>query len=119
MNMWKLSHSYVSDCGERQTMSHIMTCGDASNCRWQDLAMTNPCRCQPCQTLGGVQLTVTIKDSMKKTESLDTSDSPVHEALPVVMKTVEDKQTDVGIMERFFLKAHNKHRLHTVVHWVK
>ena len=29
MIMWKLSHRHVCDCGERQTMSHIMTCGDA------------------------------------------------------------------------------------------
>ena len=28
----------VCDCGERQTMSHLMTCGDAPNCRWTDLA---------------------------------------------------------------------------------
>ena len=32
MKMWKLSHTDVCDCGERQTMSHLMTCGDAPNC---------------------------------------------------------------------------------------
>ena len=26
MKMWKLSHTDVCDCGERQTMSHLMTC---------------------------------------------------------------------------------------------
>ena len=38
MKMWKLSHTDVCDCGERQTMSHLMTCGDAPNCTWTDLA---------------------------------------------------------------------------------
>ena len=33
MKMWKLSHTDVCDCGERQTMSHLMTCGDAPNAR--------------------------------------------------------------------------------------
>ena len=39
VKMWKLSHTDVCDCGERQPMSHLMTCGDASNCTWADLAM--------------------------------------------------------------------------------
>ena len=39
MKMWKLSHTDVCDCGERHTMSHRMTCGDAPNCTWTDLAM--------------------------------------------------------------------------------
>ena len=38
MKMWKLSHTDVCDCGERQTMSHLMACGDAPNCTWTDLA---------------------------------------------------------------------------------
>ena len=38
MKMWKLSHTDVCDCGERQTMSHLMTCVDAPNCTWTDLA---------------------------------------------------------------------------------
>ena len=46
-------------------MSHLMTCGDAPNCTWTDLA---------CPTLAGVNcakhwedsLTVTIEDSMKE-----------------------------------------------------
>ena len=31
MKMWKFSHTqcHVCDCGERQTMSHLMTCVDA------------------------------------------------------------------------------------------
>ena len=38
-NVEALSHTDVCDCGERQTMSHLMTCGDAPNCTWTDLAM--------------------------------------------------------------------------------
>ena len=41
MKMWKLSHADVCDCWERQTMSHLMTCGDAPNCTWTDLAIPN------------------------------------------------------------------------------
>ena len=40
MKMWKLSHTDVCDCEERQTMSLLMTCGDASNCTWTDLAIS-------------------------------------------------------------------------------
>ena len=32
VKMWKLSHTDACDCGERETMSHLMTCGDAPNC---------------------------------------------------------------------------------------
>ena len=42
MKMWKLSptvYIYVCDCGERQTMSHVMTCGDAPNSTPTDLAI--------------------------------------------------------------------------------
>ena len=39
MKMWKLSHTDVCDCGERQTMSHLITRGDVPNCTWTDLAM--------------------------------------------------------------------------------
>ena len=44
MKMWKLSNTDACDCMERQTrpMSHLMTCGDATNCTWTDLAMPNP-----------------------------------------------------------------------------
>ena len=45
MKMWKVSHTDVCDCAERQTMSHLMTCGDAPNCTWTDLA---------CPALAGV-----------------------------------------------------------------
>ena len=43
MKIWKLSHRddfffIVCDCGKRQTMSHLMTCGDAPNYTWTDLA---------------------------------------------------------------------------------
>ena len=33
------SESDVCDCGERQTISHLMTCGDALNCTWAELAI--------------------------------------------------------------------------------
>ena len=39
MKMWKLSRTDVCDCEERQTMSHLMTCVDAPNCPWADLAI--------------------------------------------------------------------------------
>ena len=56
MKMWKLSHTDVCGSGERQTMSHIMTCGDAPNCTWADLDIP----------MGVVYLTVAIMDSTKK-----------------------------------------------------
>ena len=59
-------HTNVCDCGERQTMSHLITCGDAPNCTWY----ANHCQCQLCQTLGGIYLTVTIEYSMKKTAKM-------------------------------------------------
>ena len=42
MKMWKLSQTDVCDCGERQTMSHLMTCDDVPNCSWTDLAIPTP-----------------------------------------------------------------------------
>ena len=39
VKMWKLSHTDVCDCGERQTMSQLMTCVDAPNSTWADLAI--------------------------------------------------------------------------------
>ena len=39
MKMWKLCHTDVFECGERQTMSHLTTCGDAPNSTWEDLAI--------------------------------------------------------------------------------
>ena len=51
MKTWQLSHADVCDCGERQTMHHIMTCGDAPNCTWTDLAMP---------TLAGVNCGCTV-----------------------------------------------------------
>ena len=69
MKMQKLSHTDVCDSGERQTMCHLMTCGDAPGRTWTDSAIP---------TLGGVNcakhcyyLTVTIEDSMKKTAIRD------------------------------------------------
>ena len=66
MNMWKLSHTDVCDCVERQTMSHLMTCGDVPNCTLTDMAIPTTSRYQLCQTLGGIYLTVAIEDSAKK-----------------------------------------------------
>ena len=40
-------------------MYHLMTYGDAPNCTWTDLAI-------PTLAGGGIYLTVTIEDSMKK-----------------------------------------------------
>ena len=39
IKMWKLSNTNECDCGERQTMSHLMTCVETPNCTWTDLAM--------------------------------------------------------------------------------
>ena len=39
IKMWKLSHTYLCDCGERKTMNHPMTCGDARNCPYTYLAI--------------------------------------------------------------------------------
>ena len=58
MKRWKLSHTDVCDCGERQTMSHLMICVDAPNCTWTDLAMPTLAGVNYCQTLGGIYLTV-------------------------------------------------------------
>ena len=38
MKTWKLSHTDVCECGERQYMYHLMPCGDALNCTWTDLS---------------------------------------------------------------------------------
>ena len=36
----KCGSSHIQrDCGEGRTMSHLMTCVDAPNCTWTDLAM--------------------------------------------------------------------------------
>ena len=53
--------------GERQTMSHLMTCVDAPNGTWADMAMPTlaSVNCANCQTLGGIYLIVNIEDSMK------------------------------------------------------
>ena len=40
MKILKLSHTDVCDCTERHTtVSHLMTCVDASNGAWSDLAI--------------------------------------------------------------------------------
>ena len=39
IKMSKLSHTDVCDRGERQTWYHLITCVDALNCTWTDLAM--------------------------------------------------------------------------------
>ena len=47
-------------------MSHLMTCDDAPNSTMDRLGYLNPCRCQLCQTLGGIYITAAIEDSTKK-----------------------------------------------------
>ena len=39
MKMWKLSNTDDCDCRERQTMSHLMTCGDAPNWTWTSILL--------------------------------------------------------------------------------
>ena len=62
--MWMLSHTDVCDCGERQTMSHLMACGDAPQLHVDRPGYTNSCRCQLCQPLGGIYPTINVEDSM-------------------------------------------------------
>ena len=52
-------------------MSHLMTCGDAPNCTWTDLAIPTFAGVQLCQTPGGIYLIVTMEDTMKKTRVWD------------------------------------------------
>ena len=47
-------------------MSHLISCGDATQLHVDRLGYIKPCRCQLCQTLGGINSTVPIEDSMKK-----------------------------------------------------
>ena len=48
-------------------MYHLITCGDDDNCTYVDRpGYSNPYRCQLCQTLGIIDLTVTIEDSIKR-----------------------------------------------------
>ena len=37
---------------------------------WSDLAIPTLAGCQLCQTLGGIYLTITIEDSMKKMDTV-------------------------------------------------
>ena len=56
------------DCEERQTMSHLMTCDDAPNCTWTDLAILTLADVNDrVPTLGGIYITAAIEDSTKKT----------------------------------------------------
>ena len=48
-------------------MYHRITCGDDDICNYVDRpGYSNPYRCQLCQTLGRIDLTVTIEDSIKR-----------------------------------------------------
>ena len=68
---WWQCGNPLSDCGERQTVSLLMTCVDAPNCTWTDLAMP---------TLAGVNcakhweesIWQSIEDSKKKTVAFGT-----------------------------------------------
>ena len=68
MQMWKLSHTYVCDGGQRQTMYHLMhvVMPPIIIARGQTWVFQPLPICQLCQTLGGIYLTVNIEDSMKK-----------------------------------------------------
>ena len=56
--------SYLCDCGERQTMCHLMACVDAPSCTWTALAMP---------TLAGVNCAKHWEESIK--QYLTTEDS--------------------------------------------
>ena len=45
--------SDVCYCGERQTMSNLMTCSDVHQLHVDRPGYVNPCRCEFYQTLGG------------------------------------------------------------------
>ena len=47
-------------------MYQLMTRGDAPQLHVDRPGYVNPCRCQLCQTLGGIYQIVTVEDSMKK-----------------------------------------------------
>ena len=47
-------------------MSHLMTCGDSPNCTCTDLAFPTLACVNCAKTLGAINLTVDIADSMKK-----------------------------------------------------
>ena len=78
--------SYRYDCGERQTMSHLMTCGDAPNCTCTDLAMP---------TLAGVNcakqlllLTVAIENSKNEEHWMANCVSRMTKVLPLYNFTI-------------------------------
>ena len=37
--MYKFCHTDVRECGDKQTMCHLMTCGDTLNTKWAYLAI--------------------------------------------------------------------------------
>ena len=69
MKMGKLSHTDVCDCGERQTMYHLMACVDAANCTWTDLAMP---------TLAGVNCAKHWEESIIMTEYRGLDEEELH-----------------------------------------
>ena len=68
MKTWKLSHTDGCDCGERQTMSHLMTCVDGPIARGQTWLYQPLPMCQLCLTLGEVQGSNFVKKSTCPTD---------------------------------------------------
>ena len=71
-------------------MSHLMPCDDArlhvDRSGYANPCLANPCRCQLFQTQGGIYLTVTIEDSMKKKNLNFNCDNDVIAGLLHVVK---------------------------------
>ena len=90
MKMWKLSHTYVCDCGETQAMSHFITCDDAPNCTWAYLVIqTLPVSTVPNT---GRNLSNTnyrgldVEDEVSKTLLVKkNSSASAHDATPALM----------------------------------
>ena len=76
---WKCGSSPICDCGERQTVSHLMTCVDAPNYTWTDLAMPNITGVN-CGKHWEESIWQSIEDSMKKKNFRETAaDDDEHE----------------------------------------
>ena len=73
---WSTNVVPVCDCGERLTMSHLMTCVDAPNCSWTDLAMAILAGVNCAKTLGGIYTTV-----YRGLDEEEYSQKPINESL--------------------------------------
>ena len=72
MKMWKLSYRCMWLWGETYYGSSYDMCW-CPQMHADRRGYANPCQCQLCQTLGGICLTVTIEDSVKKKNAHITS----------------------------------------------